>query len=35
MSYSAVDPSPHWPDKAARTMTTRLAYSDDSGATLA
>jgi hypothetical protein len=33
MSYSAVDPSPRWPDKNTRTITTRLAYSDDRGAT--
>ncbi len=33
MSYSAVDPSPGWPDTNTRTMTTRLAYSDDRGAT--
>jgi hypothetical protein len=33
MSYSAVDPSPRWPDKNTRTVTTRLAYSDDRGAT--
>jgi len=32
MSYSAVDPSPRWPDKNTRTITTRLAYSDDRGA---
>jgi hypothetical protein len=32
-SYSAVDPSPHWPSKNTRTMTTRLAYSDDRGTT--
>lgn len=31
MSYSAVDPSPTWPAK--RIVTTRLAYSDDMGAT--
>jgi hypothetical protein len=31
MSYSAVDPSPHWHDKNSRTITTRLAYSDDHG----
>jgi len=33
MSFSAVDPSPRWPDKDTRTITTRLAYSDDRGAT--
>jgi hypothetical protein len=33
MSYSAVDPSPRWSDKNTRTVTTRLAYSDDHGAT--
>ncbi len=33
MSYSAVDPSPRWPTKNSRTITTRLAYSDDRGAT--
>jgi hypothetical protein len=33
MSYSAVDPSPRWPDKDTRTVTTRLAYSDDHGTT--
>ncbi len=33
MSYSAVDPSPRWPDRDTRTITTRLAYSDDHGAT--
>jgi len=33
MSFSAVDPSPRWPDKDSRTVTTRLAYSDDQGAT--
>ena len=32
MSYSVVDPSPRWPDKNTRTITTRLAYSDDRGA---
>jgi hypothetical protein len=32
MSYSAVDPSPLWPEKDTRTITTRLAYSDDHGA---
>jgi hypothetical protein len=32
MSYSAVDPSPRWPNKNTRTITTRLAYSDDRGA---
>lgn len=31
MSYSAVDPSPRWPQTDTRTMTTRLAYSDDGG----
>jgi hypothetical protein len=33
MSYSAVDPSPRWPNENTRTETTRLAYSDDHGAT--
>ncbi len=33
MSYSAVDPSPRWPDKDPRTITTRLAYSDNQGRT--
>lgn len=33
MSFSAVDPSPRWPEKDTRTITTRLAYSDDQGAT--
>jgi hypothetical protein len=33
MSFSAVDPSPRWPDKDTRTITTRLAYSDNQGAT--
>ena len=33
MSYSAVDPSPRWPQKNTRTITTRLAYSDDGGRT--
>ena len=33
MSYSAVDPSPRWPQKNTRTITTRLAYSDDAGRT--
>lgn len=31
MAYSAVDPSPRWPEKNTRTITTRLAYSDDRG----
>jgi hypothetical protein len=31
MSYSAVDPSPRWP-KLTRAVSTRLAYSDDTGA---
>jgi hypothetical protein len=31
MSYSAVDPSPRWPKINTRTITTRLAYSDDRG----
>lgn len=31
MSYSAVDPSPRWPKTNTRTITTRLAYSDDHG----
>jgi hypothetical protein len=33
MSYSAVDPSPRWPQRNTRTITTRLAYSDNRGAT--
>jgi hypothetical protein len=33
MSYSAVDPSPRWPEKTTRAVTTRLAHSDDGGAT--
>lgn len=33
MSFSAVDPSPRWPTRNTRTVTTRLAYSDDRGAT--
>jgi hypothetical protein len=33
MSYTAVDPSPRWPADNTRTETTRLAYSDDRGAT--
>lgn len=32
MSYTAVDPSPRWPDENTRTETTRLAYSDNHGA---
>ena len=33
MSFSSVDPSPRWPTGNTRTVTTRLAYSDDRGAT--
>lgn len=33
MSYSAVDPSPRWPNQNSRAVTTRLAYSDDDGKT--
>jgi hypothetical protein len=33
MSYSAVDPSPRWPGKNTRTITTRIARSDDGGST--
>ncbi len=33
MSYSAVNPSPRWPGRNTRTISTRLAYSDDAGAT--
>lgn len=32
MSFSSVDPSPRWPTENTRTVTTRLAYSDDRGA---
>lgn len=31
MSFWAVDPSPRWPDRDTRTITTRLAYSDNQG----
>lgn len=33
MSYSAVDPSSRWPRQNKRSVTTRLAYSNDAGAT--
>lgn len=33
MSFSSVNPSPRWPAENTRTVTTRLAYSDDHGAT--
>ena len=33
MSFSSVSPSPRWPTRNTRAVTTRLAYSDDSGAT--
>lgn len=32
MSYSAVNPSTRWPKKNTRSVSTRLAYSDDRGA---
>ena len=33
MSYSAVNPSRRFPDRNTRVIGTRLAYSDDAGAT--
>jgi len=33
MSYSAVNPSRRFPDRNTRVISTRLAYSDDAGAT--